>query len=367
MTRLEEVQAKLVGLREWMSVQGLGTVVLNKRANFTWLTAGGDFHVVSASEEGVGRVVVTATGQWVLTSNIEAGRLADEELAGLPWEVLADNWHDRDDAAALAKLAVGAVATDTSWPEGARNVADGVSRLQWALLPPEQERYREAGRVCNHCLAAACRELEPGMTEYQIAALLSGKILSAGLEPIVVLVATDERIRKYRHPIPTGKRLDKHAELVLGGRYKGLVTSATRLVYFGDLPAELVDKHRAACTVDACFNLETQPGAAVKDIFRQAVETYAATGYADEWRLHHQGGGTGYGPRTYIAGPECPEVVLEGQAFAWNPSITGTKSEDTILAQAGGPEWLSAPTCGWPLVEVEWKGQKVLRPDVLVR
>ena len=82
MTRLEEVQAKLVGLREWMSVQGLGTVVLNKRANFTWLTAGGDFHVVSASEEGVGRVVVTATGQWVLTSNIEAGR---HGVAPLPY------------------------------------------------------------------------------------------------------------------------------------------------------------------------------------------------------------------------------------------------------------------------------------------
>lgn len=154
--------------------------------------------------------------------------------------------------------------------------------------------------------------------------------------------------------------------LVLCGRMNGLIVSATRLVHFGPLPQELADKHHAVCTVDACFNLETVPGAAVKDIFRQAVDAYAALGYPEEWRLHHQGGATGYGSRTYKGGLESPEVVLENQAFAWNPSITGTKSEDTILATASGPEWLSSPV-DWPLLEVEWKGQKIMRAGILVR
>jgi antitoxin VapB len=144
------------------------------------------------------------------------------------------------------------------------------------------------------------------------------------------------------------------------------VVSLTRLVHFGPLSQELVDKHRAVCTVDACFNLETQPGAKVSDIFQTAVDTYAATGFPQEWQLHHQGGGTGYGSRTFLGGFDCPEVVQEGQAFAWNPSITGTKSEDTILAKTGGLEFLSNPV-DWPLIEVEWKGQKLQRADILVR
>ncbi|HEY3397165.1 MAG TPA: M24 family metallopeptidase [Armatimonadota bacterium] len=366
MTRLEEVQAKLATLRDWMAREHVGTVVLSTQANFSWITGGGDHKVLSTTDTGVARVVVTATGQYVLTSNIEAPRLADEELVGLPFELVFDNWHEQNDDARLAAVAAGTVASDTAWPAGSVDRSEAISRLQWALLPPEIERYRTNGALCSRALTDTCREIAPGMTEYEIAALLAGKVQAVGVDPIVVLVATDERILKYRHPIPKAKRLEKQAEIVLCGRMNGLVISATRIVHFGPVPAKLADKHRAVCTVDACFNLETTPGAAVKDIFRQAVDTYAATGYADEWCLHHQGGGTGYGSRTYKGGLESPEIVLENQAFAWNPSITGTKSEDTVLTSAQGIEWLSAPV-DWPMIEVEWKGFKVGRADILVR
>jgi hypothetical protein len=340
--------------------------VLSTQACFSWITAGGDHKVLAATDTGVARVVVTQAGQYVLTNNIEAPRLAEEEIAGLPFELVFDNWHEQDDAARLKLLGTGAMASDTAWPAGATCEADAIGRLSWALLPPEVERYRRNGALCSRALAETGREIEPGMTEYEIAGLLAGKVMAAGVDPIVVLIATDERIYKYRHPIPKAKPLEKQAEIVLCGRLGGLVVSATRLVHFGPLPQELADKHQAVCTVDACFNLETVPGAAVKEIFRQAVETYVATGFAEEWRLHHQGGGTGYGSRTYKGGLNSPEVVLENQAFAWNPSITGTKSEDTIIAHAGGEEWLST-SAEWPQVEVEWKGRKLQRAGILVR
>ena len=43
---------------------------------------------------------------------------------------------------------------------------------------------------------------------------------------------------------------------------------------------------------------------------------------------------TGYEPREFLATPGSQEIVTEGQAFAWNPSITGAKVEDTILVGA---------------------------------
>ena len=60
--------------------------------------------------------------------------------------------------------------------------------------------------------------------------------------------------------------------------------------------------------------------------------------------------------------PRC----VANQAFAWNPSITGTKSEDTILATDKGPALLTRPV-DWPTLEVEFAGRTVPRADILVR
>jgi hypothetical protein len=98
----------------------------------------------------------------------------------------------------------------------------------------------------------------------------------------------------------------------------------------------------------------------------QAVRVYRDVGYPDEWRLHHQGGATGYAPRDYRATFSCQETVLESQAFAWNPSISGTKSEDTIIVSANGQEIISA-LADWPILEVEHQGEALARPDILVR
>ncbi|MGD0094503.1 MAG: aminopeptidase P family protein, partial [Planctomycetota bacterium] len=83
--------------------------------------------------------------------------------------------------------------------------------------------------------------------------------------------------------------------------------------------------------------------------------------------IHHQGGPTGYQGRSYLGTPQDERQVLENQAFAWNPSICGTKSEDTILACAGGIEFLSAPTKSWPVVAVRSGEKTCKRADILLK
>lgn len=75
-------------------------------------------------------------------------------------------------------------------------------------------------------------------------------------------------------------------------------------------------------------------------------------GFGDEWRLHHQGGPAGYEAREYLATPSSEDEVHEGQVFAWNPSITGTKMEDSVLVGADENVVLTAID-GWPTIPVE--------------
>ena len=113
------------------------------------------------------------------------------------------------------------------------------------------------------------------------------------------------------------------------------------------------------------FNVNTVPGARVGHVFNLAKKTYQATGFDNEWDLHHQGGPTGYRTRYYTATENSNDLVIANSAFAWNPSITGTKCEDTLLVLEDHNELITqAPD--WPQIEVECEHMSIQRPDILV-
>ncbi|MDE2839692.1 MAG: aminopeptidase P family protein, partial [Chloroflexota bacterium] len=78
-------------------------------------------------------------------------------------------------------------------------------------------------------------------------------------------------------------------------------------------------------------------------------------------------GACGYESRDYKASPVSQEVIQLNQAFAWNPSIAGVKSEDTTLVTAEGIEVLSAASADWPMIAVDWQGKTIERPAILQR
>ena len=190
-----------------------------------------------------------------------------------------------------------------------------MTRLRMNLQPVEVERFRALGQLCGQAIGAAVQAVRPGMTEMEIAARLELEAQSRGAQPVVVLVATDERIFKFRHPLPTGKKMEKYAMLVMCARQKGLVASLTRLVHFGALPDDVRRKMQAVARVDAAAMRATRPGRMLKEIFGEIQQAYAAVGFADEWQLHHQGGPTGYEPREVTANPATAK---------WLPRIRST-------------------------------------------
>ena len=360
---MSELEIKLQRIQDLLKQQQADALLLNRVSSFAWATCGAASYINTAASNGVGSLLITPTGRYLITNNIEAPRFEKEEhLAVQGWEFRVAVWHESNPA--VADLTRGLkLAADETVP-GAIDLSHEMARLRADLLPEEGERYREASKLCAAAMNAAIRAVRPGMNEYEIAALLDRETFARGVQPIVNLIATDDRIYNFRHPLPVDKKLDKYAMLVLCARKYGLVTSVTRLVYFGRLPDDLRRKMVAVASIDAAFIAATRPGRALREVFKRATDTYAMTGFANEWHLHHQGGPAGYEPREWVATPNSTEAVTLGQVYAWNPSITGTKSEDTILIGLSGNEVLTAMP-DWPMLIVEADGRNILRPAIL--
>jgi antitoxin VapB len=341
----------------------LDALLLRRASSFAWATCGAASYVNTATTNGEATLLATPSGRHLITNNIEATRLAQEEKLGAQgWEFRVVPWHDTQDT--VAELTRGLrLGADGPYP-GAIDLSGDLACLRANLTPEEGERFRALGRLCAEAMDSAARAVRPGQTEYQIAGLLAREAESRGVQAIVNLIATDGRIFAFRHPLPTDKKLERYAMLVLCGRRWGLVSSVTRFVHFGQLPDDLRRKAEAVARVDATFIAATRPGQTLGQIFRQATATYAETGFSDEWHLHHQGGPAGYEPREYAATPNSADVVSVGQVYAWNPSITGTKSEDTILVGDEGNEVLTSID-GWPTLTVTVDGQEHTRPAIL--
>lgn len=366
MGRAEEVKIKEERLLTMMRQEGLDAVVISNQNNFAWLTGGGDNHVVTATEKGVASIVFTPDAKYIVTTNIEAGRIMTEEVEGLGFSIEKFAWHNEPARAEIvSKIIDGGKAGSDDGGFGLSAIGDKIAPLRYSLLPDEIDRYRALGRDCSAAMNGVCRAVKRGMTEHEIAAMLSKELYTLGVTPAVLLVAVDERVRNYRHPIDTGKKIEQYGMVVGCGQRHGLIVSSTRMVHFGEPSNDLKRKHQAVTKIDTLVNMETRVGVPIGEIFEKAVAEYAAQGFPDEWQLHHQGGPTGYSGRDFKGTPGEKRVVQPNQAFAWNPSITGTKSEDTMIVTDQGPEFISL-AADWPMIEVDYHGQRVPREDILV-
>lgn len=358
-----ELESKILALRGLLEKHHADAILLRNVSSFAWATCGAASYVNTAVTEGAASLVITQEKMFLATNNIEAPRLEQEEdLPAQGWEFVISPWESP--LQGLHKLVESKRLVSDVPFSGAMNISPEIARLRTHLTAQEGDRIRHLGRLCAETIHAAAQAVLPGMREYELAALLGGEAQNRGIQPIVNLVATDERAYRYRHPLPTDKKLEKYALLVLSGRQRGLVCSISRLVHFGKLPSELDRRIQAAARVNATYIAHSRPGISLQEVLSRGQAAYAATGYPEEWHHHHQGGVTGYEPREYLATPQSSDRISEGQAVAWNPTVAGAKMEDTILVGSNYNEILTATTL-WPIEEIEIPGQPGIVPCAL--
>jgi antitoxin VapB len=368
---MQEIDEKVERLARLAAERGLGGILLNTQPNFAWLTGGRSNQIDGSRENGNGSLLVSARGQrFVVANNIEMPRLHDEALCGLGFSCREYAWTEEQaqpgTPIATARRTVGGeVGCDNLLP-GGMPIESAIAATRAPLTPDEVIRYRALGRDMGHVLGGLCRALSPGLTEADVAQRVVSAVGSIGARAIVTLVAADDRIGRFRHPSPTSLPWQDRLLIAVCAQRHGLVAALSRVIVEGKVPEDLDARTRAAASVFGRLVAATIPGATGASLFSAAASAYADAGFAGEETRHHQGGATGYRSRDWVAHPASQDTVRSTQAFAWNPSITGTKVEETVLVTGECVEVLtSSPE--WPSIPFAKNGQSLLAPGILSR
>ena len=328
-------------LRDVAERLGVEAVLLRTPANFAWYTGGADNRVDHSVPLGVASMLVTADAEYVVTDNIEAGRMRVEEVPR--FEVVEYPWHEGLSHTIRELIGNSPLGTDHRL-EGARELSEEITPLRYVLDADAIGTYRRAGAATSAAMEEAAASVDSGVSEEEVAAALTFACRRRGLATPVILVAADERIAAYRHPIPRVTTIERRAMLVVCAESGGLYASLTRFVELEEPDGE-IRRRREACgeILHRMREEATRPSRALADTFADCKTFYAEAGFPEEWRFHHQGGMAGYAAREIVASDETAQEIQAGQAFAWNPSITGAKAEETFILTGNGPEVITYP------------------------
>lgn len=354
----QEVSTKLELIRKTLEETQAQGLRLRGTDWFAWATAGASNTVLLTAETGVAEVLVTAQDAWVLTDEIEAQRLQDEELPA-NFQMHINPWADAAVRESFVREATndGKVLSDRPIPHLEKRLPASLQQHKRVMMSSELERYRQVGRKASEAMTEVLKAAKPTWTEYQLAGAGAEALWAKGLHPALTLVAGERRLPLYRHATASSEPLGQQAMMVFCARGYGLFANLTRFVCFGSLGAESAELHRHVREIEAKALNSCQSGTGLDEVYHVLAQAYEQHGFPNAIREHHQGGTTGYLAREIVANPSTTDTLVENMAVAWNPSLPGAKIEDTFVILNDGLENLTFDA-NFPSQEVEGR----LRP-----
>jgi Xaa-Pro dipeptidase len=351
-----EIVVKEARVSEALARLGYESLILTRRANFAWITAGG--RAISCYGEPTSPVylVLTPRGKYAVGYSIDMLRTADEELAGLGYDIVSLPSFGKTMPDAAGELAVGR----------ADDISPELGKLYEPYTPEEMARYAEAARTSGRIIGELANWVQPGMTERQVMAHAWALFVNAGHEGRYMFLGSDERIRKYRHAVFTEKPIERCVLLAPCTARWGLDVPLSRLVYFGEPAEEIRRRYLAVASMQAAMLATVRPGVHLTRLREIYLELYDRFGYPEEKTVHFHGGPIGYGGSGWdrLLDPEA--VAQANTAYTFFFTIAGAKSEELMLVEADRT-WLASVVQPWPMLEIEFAGRKHAIPDILVR
>lgn len=362
----KDYSEKLGRLREYMRKKGYGNVILARRDNFAWLTGGGDNKIFRSSDIGFGILVVSQVSVTFIAQFMDAARIWDDELNGFDMEKVTLRWNEKSREETALDICKGTKVASDFDLKGAENVQGDIVRLHFPLTETDMARYEEMAGLFDRLLKNVADRIRPGMTEFEIEAEILMEYGREGATPKVLLVGSDERIAKYRHPNASDKKAEKLVLLHPAAEKRGLHANITRMVYFGDkLPEELNRKYELLNLLQAQTVSMLRPGVRYHEILNERRRILKEHGCEEEFFNHYPGATTGY-----FIGSAQPiidnEVIGERMVYDWFLTVTGAKVEELTASGRDGGKVLSAAGA-WPLKEYAYKGFTCKLPVILLK
>lgn len=355
-------------LRTYMKNNGYEFAVMARRDNFAWITGGGDNKIFRSSDVGFGILIIGINSIQFVAQTMDSGRIFDEELQGLDIETVELKWYEPSrEETAMRLTSGGKVVSDIPLSGADFKMYDFV-RLHFPLTDIDLQKYRKVGELCDSLLCNVAEQIQPGMTEHEIEARILYEYGKESMTPKVLLVGSDERIAKYRHPASSPKKVEKLVLIHAAADKWGLHANITRMVYFGDsLPGELKDKYNMLNLCEAQAIEMCRPGVQFQDILIERKKIFAEHGCLDEFDLHFPGATAGY-----FIGTAKPiidnEIVVNRMAFDWFITVRGAKVEELSVSSPAGGELLSSSIEGkWPTNSYRWKDKSYDLPLIMMK
>ncbi len=198
--------------------------------------------------------------------------------------------------------------------------------------------------VAEEAMTTLLPQIHAGMSEKQVAALLTQELLNAGAEAIAFgpIVASGPNSASP-HAVPTDRLLQEGDLLVIdwGALINGYASDLTRTFAVGQLEPEFQQIYDIVRQANEAGKLAVRPGVAAQEIDRAARRVIADSGYAENF-IHRTGHGLGLEVHEEPSLLEGVTTLLrQGNVFTVEPGIYlsgrgGVRIEDDVLVTDDG-------------------------------
>ena len=237
------------------------------------------------------------------------------------------------------------------WMDGGRLVAaeDLMASLRTRKDAHELDQMRSAIAVTEAALQATMDQVEPGMSEREVASLLSAEMLRGGgdavaFSPIVVAGPNTA----LPHAVPGDRPIEAGEPIIVdcGASFGGYIADITRTFVIGELNEELSDVYGVVRAANAAGRAAVRPGVPAEAVDRAARAQIEEAGYG-EYFIHRTGHGLGldvHEPPYIVAGngrPLEPGMTFTVEPGIYLPGRGGVRIEDDVLVTEDGVETLT--------------------------
>lgn len=360
-----EAQIKESRLYHALSELDYDSLIITRRSNFAWLTCGGEAVSSRVSPTSPVYLVITQQRKYAVGYSMDLPWVMETALANLAYDAVMLPTFGKTPEQTVLELARGRVCADDSFL-GVDDINPHIIRLHEPYTPQEMARYRQLAGDCGQIQAELAQWIQPGMTERFILARMWQMYLERGIEGHYMFVGSDDRIKQFRHPVPTDKPVEKVVLLAPGVARWGLLTSTSRLICFGQPSDDLRRRFNAAATIQAALLARTQVGEPLSSLFQLIMDLFEQLGFADERYNHFHGGPVGYWAGYAERMQDPNEVVRPNMAFLYYLTVAGVHCEELMLVDQRNTEIISVDPA-WPLLEIAFDGKTLTVPDIYIR